>query len=99
MIGFVFHDINPITKSVKFLKSIHEHFPRMRCLIVIDIVSLSESFPTMLPGFDYVHGLQGITPRSYEETLEAFEKAHFKIIDEVSVPNMPNTFLWVVKPT
>lgn len=50
-----------------------------------------------MPGFDYVHGLQGITPRSYEETIETFIKADFKILKELAVPNMPNTFIWVVK--
>jgi len=99
MISFVFHDISPNKKGIEFLKSIRKHFPRLRCLVIVDIVSLSESLPTIMPGFDYVHGLQGMTPRNYEETLEVFEKAHFKVINEVRVPNMPNTFVWVIKPT
>ncbi len=97
MISFVYHDINPMKKCIKFLNSIHKHFPRSRCLIVIDIVSLSENLPSIMPGFDYVHGLQGITPRSYEETLETFAKANFNILREIDVPNMPNTFIWVLE--
>jgi SAM-dependent methyltransferase len=99
MINFVLHDIGSITQSVRFLKSIPRHFPRLRCLIVVDIVSLSEKFPSILPGFDYVHGLQGITPRNYEETLQVFEKAKFRVMNEISVPNMPNTFIWVAQPS
>lgn len=96
MINFVFHDIDSTRKSTNFLRSLHKHFPRLRYLIVTDIVSLSESFPSIMPGFDYVHGLQGITPRSHEETLRVFEKANFKIMEEISIPNMPNTFVWIL---
>jgi SAM-dependent methyltransferase len=98
MISFVYHDINPLNRCLKFLNSLHKHFPRLRCLVIADIVSLSEGLPSIMPGFDYVHGLQGIIPRSYEETLETFAKADFNILNEVAVPNMPNTFVWVLAP-
>jgi hypothetical protein len=66
--------------------------------VVVDIVSLSEKIPTIMPGFDYVHGLQGITPRNYEETLEIFERSGYRVFQEFSVPNMPNTFIWILMP-
>lgn len=97
MISFVYHDINPFNRCIKFLNSIYDHFPRLRCLVIADIVSLSETVPSIMPGFDYVHGLQGITPRSYEETIDTFAKANFKIFKEIVVPNMPNTFVWIIK--
>ncbi|MGI0021785.1 MAG: methyltransferase domain-containing protein [Nitrososphaeraceae archaeon] len=97
MISQVYHDIHPLNRCVKFLNSLSDHFPRLRCLIVADIVSLSESLPSIMPGFDYVHGLQGVTPRSYEETIETFTKAGFNVFKEVAIPNMPNTFIWVIK--
>lgn len=97
IISQVYHDIHPSNRCVKFLKSLSYHFPRLRCLIVVDMVSLSENFLSIMPGFDYVHGLQGITPRSYEETIETFAKADFKIFKETAIPNMPNTFIWVIK--
>ncbi len=97
MISQVYHDIHSLNQCVKFLNSLSDHFPRLRCLIIADIVSLSESLPSIMPGFDYVHGLQGVTPRSYEETIETFTKADFKVFKEVAVPNMPNTFIWVIK--
>ena len=52
-----------------------------------------------MPGFDYIHGLQGFTPRTYEETLNTFKKANYKIFQEIEVPNMPNTFIWILKPS
>jgi hypothetical protein len=97
MISFVYHDINSSENCVKFLNSLHDHFPRLSWLIIIDIVSLSEELPSIMPGFDYVHGLQGITPRSYEETMETFARANFKVFKEIAVANMPNTFVWITK--
>ena len=97
MISFVYHDIATATQCVDFLKSIHTHFPRLRCLVVVDIVSFSEGLPYIMPGFDYVHGLQGITPRNYNETLDTFAEANFSLFKEISVPHMPNTFIWVIK--
>ncbi len=98
MMSFVSHDIESSSKCSKILRSFQVNFPRMQCLIIVDIVSLSEKMPTIMPGFDYVHGLQGIVPRNYEETLAVFKKANYLISQEISVPNMPNTFVWILKP-
>lgn len=98
MMSFVCHDINSSSECIKILQSYQLSFPRMRCLIVIDIVSPSEKMPTIMPGFDYVHGLQGMSPRNYEQSIETFEKACYTIVQEISVPNMPNTFIWILKP-
>lgn len=98
MTSFVFHDIIPADTSKKLLNSLIKHFPRLRCLLVVDIVSFSMDFPNILPGFEYVHGLQGMIPRNYEENLEVFSKGGFKVANEIQVPNMPNTFIWVLEP-
>jgi len=98
MISMVYHDISPSEKCIEFLSSLHKHFPRLQRLLIVDIVSMSETIPTVMPGFDYVHGLQGITPRSYEETLKTFADTNFAVLEEVSVPNMPNMFIWMLKP-
>lgn len=97
--SFVCHDINSFNKCSQMLHSFQNNFPRMQYLILVDIVSLSEKVPSIMPGFDYVHGLQGITPRTYEETCEVFKKAKYAISQEIPVPNMPNTFVWILKPT
>lgn len=98
LISFVCHDIKSQQECSKILYSYQKHFPRMNCLIVVDIVSLSKKVPTIMPGFDYVHGLQGLIPRTYEETIETFERAHYKVLQEIKVPNMSNTFIWILKP-
>lgn len=95
-IGMVLHDFDE-KKCVTFLKSLAEHFPWMRSLIIFDIVTMSQEVPTILPGFDYVHGLQGIRPRTHRENLEVFEKAGYALRKEVVVPHMPNTYIWVLE--
>ncbi|MCB1116840.1 MAG: hypothetical protein KDK71_10265, partial [Chlamydiia bacterium] len=95
-IGMVLHDFDE-EESLSFLRSLTEHFPRMRSLIIFDIVTMSKEIPTILPGFDYVHGLQGIRPRTHRENLEIFEKAGYALLKEVVVPHMPNTYIWVLK--
>lgn len=97
MISAVLHDIEPDEKCLSFLNSLKDHFPRMQCLIVVDLVSMSEKVPTVMPGFDYVHGLQGVSPRTYEETMNLFTKSQFSIRTELAVPHMPNMFIWVLE--
>lgn len=99
MINMVFHDITPECSCVKFLQSLRRHFPRLQCLLIADMVSMSEDCPSVMPGFDYVHGLQGMTPRNYQETMQTFVDAGYSVINEVAVPNMPNTFVWVIVPS
>lgn len=96
--NFVIHDMNNEKSCKKFLNSIGKRFPRYRCLIISDIVSYSESQPGIMPGFDYVHGLQGFVPRSLEETQKLFRKSGFEILKEEPVLGMNNTFIWVLKP-
>lgn len=98
MMSFVYHDIRSESSCESFLKSLRKHFPRLRLFVVIDIVSISEDLPTIMPGFDYVHGLQGFSPRDYESTVNTFSLGGFKNIQEIKVPNMPNTFIWALKP-
>jgi len=97
LLSYVFHDIRLNEKAENFLRELSQHFPRMSYLIVVDIVSYSERYPNILPGFDYIHGLQGFTPRTYEENLEVFERSNLQIEEEIEVPGMNNTFIWLLK--
>lgn len=92
----VYHDI-PTQNCQTFFNDLPKHFPRLAYLVIVDIVSISEGSDSIMPGFDYVHGLQGVIPRSREETLETFKNIPFRIIEELSVPNMPNTYAWVLQ--
>jgi SAM-dependent methyltransferase len=99
LISFVLHDIDDKNDCINFLNSLPVHFQRLQCLFIVDIVSLSEGLPYAMPGFDYVHGLQGITPRTYEETQNVFSESNYKFLREISIPNMENTFIWALLPT
>ena len=94
MTSFVYHDI-PTKKTGTFLLSLKKHFPRFRYIIIADIVSPSEDIKSIMPGFDYVHGLQNMSPRHYKATLQTFTDADFRVVQEIYVPNMPNTYIWV----
>ncbi len=96
MVNFVYHDFSK-EKSKAFLNSLLSHFPRMQFLLVADIVSFSEAKPSILPGFDYVHGLQGFSPRNYEEMVKTFQASDLNLIEEAEVSNMPNTFIWLLQ--
>lgn len=96
--AFVYHDIiSPVICS-EILRSFQNNFPHMQYLILIDIVTLSDKVPTIMPGFDYVHGLQGIIPRNYEQTHDVFNSANYIVAQEIPIPNMPNTYIWMLKP-
>lgn len=92
---FVLHDITPVSKCISVLYSYRSHFPNFRYFVYIDIVfSLDDS--EHMPGFDYVHGLQNIQTRTYEETVDLFKKASLSIYKERRIDALPNTYLWIL---
>lgn len=93
---FVLHDITPASKCISVLENYQIQFPNFRYFLYIDIVfSLTKEH---MPGFDYVHGLQNIQTRSYEETVELFTKASLTIHKERKIERLPNTYLWILTP-
>ena len=64
----------------------------------VDIVTPSQSQNGFFPGFDYVHGLLGIPIRTYEETLKMFDRLNYTMVKEICIPDLPNTFLWILSP-
>ena len=98
LLSQIFHDLIPKLHAIEVLASYKKHFPRLNWVVIADIVSPSNSVPTILPGFDYVHGLQGFISRTYEENYEVFEKAGYTVMKEYPVPNMPNFFIWILFP-
>ncbi len=95
---FVMHDIASEKESLLILNSYRDSFPKLKFFIYTDVVAPSDNTSPQLPGFDYVHGLLGINPRTYEETVNLFSKLKFRICEEHSIANLPNTYLWVLQP-
>ncbi len=94
----VFHDFTPEKRCIDIMNSYLEIFPNMKCFFYIDTVSPATSKDKIFPGFDYVHGLLGIPTRTYEETMQMFSHSKYKVVKEVPIPELPNTFLWVLYP-
>lgn len=93
---FVLHDITPESKCISVLKDYQIHFPNFRYFIYIDIVFSPDG--EHMPGFDYVHGLQNIQTRSYEETMELFKEASLNVHKERKIEKLPSTYLWILTP-
>ena len=96
--AFVFHDFAPNAKCINIMNSYLDNFPNLKCFFYIDIVSASPGDGKIFPGFDYVHGLLGLRTRTYQETLEMFERSNYAVMREISIVDLPNTFLWVLTP-
>jgi len=95
---FVMHDFTPTKKCLKILNSLLKVFPNVQYFFYVDIVSPSQTKDSIMPGFDYVHRLQGIVPRTYEETIKMFNVSKFQLIEEIPIKTMPNTFFWILAP-
>jgi hypothetical protein len=94
----VFHDFTPSKKCINIMNSFLNNFPNLKYFFYIDSVAPSADSDKILPGFDYVHGLLGISPRTHEETLEMFDQSNYSLVKEVPITGLPNTFLWVLSP-
>lgn len=98
MQAFVFHDFTPNENCINIMDSYLENFPNLKYFFYIDIMTPSPAKNELFPGFDYVHGLLGTSTRTYEETLNMFDQSKYTILKEVSIPDLPNTFLWILSP-
>ncbi|MBS0629623.1 MAG: class I SAM-dependent methyltransferase [Verrucomicrobia bacterium] len=95
----VFHDFYSNNECVKLLNSYLKNFPNLKYFFYLDTVAASPDSDEILPGFDYVHGLLGIKTRTYSETIAMFEKSNYVIQKEVKINDMPNTYLWILRPS
>ncbi|GAB5411155.1 MAG: hypothetical protein ChlgKO_02690 [Chlamydiales bacterium] len=94
----VFHDFDGPNECLKIINSTLEHFPNLRYFFYIDTVAAETGNDEIFPGFDYVHGLLDISPRTYSETISMFEESDYQVMKEVKITSLPRTFLWVLTP-
>lgn len=95
---FVFHDFVKQKECGSILNSYIKNFPNLKCFIYVDVVAPSDTKNQIMPGYDYVHGLLGISTPTYEDTIKLFEQSDYSIIEELAVPDLPNTFAWLLAP-
>ena len=96
---FCMHDIVPTSKCIEVIRSFYKCFPKFNHFIFVDVVAPSQTIPSQLPGFDYVHSLLDISARNYEETIAMFQECDLQITKEIAVPGLPNTFIWLLTPS
>lgn len=94
---FMTHDIFPDEQLIQSLSSYRDNFPNLQYFLIVDIVAPEDTLISHMPAFDYVHGLLGIETRKHDRFISLFSKSGYKITKEISI-DMPNTYLWVLKP-
>jgi len=94
---FMTHDIIPDEQFIESLSGYRKNFPNLKYFLVIDIVAPEANLASYMPAYDYVHGLLGIETRRYDRFTSLFLKAGYKIFKK-AVIDLPNTYLWVLKP-
>ena len=95
---FVLHDFSPASKVEQIMNSYLKSFPNLKYFIYCDTVATEIDTTNEHPGFDYIHNLLGIEPMSYSEVIKMFKKSDFSIRKEVPIPNLPNTYAWILIP-
>ncbi|MFF8916066.1 methyltransferase domain-containing protein [Streptomyces sp. NPDC015032] len=99
--AFMTHHIAPDDHCVTVLRSYQERFPNARYLVVFDtVVSPTTSAPApelFAPGFDYIHALQGMEPRTYAAARRVFAEAGYRCLREITL-DVPNSYAWVLQP-
>lgn len=98
---FMTHHVAPDAHCVAVLRSYQERFPNARYLVVFDTVtSPAAAVPApelFAPGFDYIHALQGMEPRTHEAARRVFDEAGYHCLREITL-DVPNSYAWVLQP-
>jgi hypothetical protein len=95
---FMTHHITPDSFCESVLRTYPLTFPNAEYFLFFDTTT-SEDKPCaqlFAPGFDYIHRLQGLRPRTRSEILSVFEDAQFELLKEVTL-RVPNSYAWVLK--
>lgn len=96
---FMTHHIVPDERCAEVFASYKNNFPNMRYFIILDVVTSEddELSPTMFaPGFDYIHRLQGLFPRTKSQMMKTFSSANYSLHKEIKI-SLPNGYLWILE--
>ncbi|MFF8557201.1 class I SAM-dependent methyltransferase [Streptomyces sp. NPDC015501] len=96
--AFMTHHIAPDEYCAAVLRSYRSRFPRARYLVIFDTVPSqdSEEPEIFAPGFDYIHALQNMEPRSRGAARRMFTEAGYICREEVELA-VPNSYAWVLE--
>jgi|JI9StandDraft_1071089.scaffolds.fasta_scaffold50679_2 hypothetical protein len=96
--AFVMHDLSN-KDCRKTFESLRKSFPNVKMFLYIDAVSPGVNETAQLPGFDYVHSLFSIKPRTLAETRNIIEGSGFSIENQQSIEGLTNCYIWTLAPS
>lgn len=96
--AFVMHDLSDDSFQ-QTLSSFRSNFPNTKLFIYIDAVASDDVNSSQLPGFEYIHSLLNIKLRNKKKTLKMFSSSGFNVHKELSIPNHPNCYIWILTPS
>ena len=96
------HDLFSENNPVEVLKRLKETFPNAERFFIADTflseeTKLSNETPIFSYGFEYIHHFMGVELFRKEQYISFFKEAGFSIMETVYL-NVPNTYLFVLKP-
>lgn len=96
---FFTHHVIPNKRLSDLFLNYKVIFPDLKYMIVFDTVT-SEDKNTksdiFANGFDYIHRLQGIMPRTRKDYLSIFKDSNLSIINEIKL-EVDNSYVWICK--
>ncbi|EIF8947217.1 class I SAM-dependent methyltransferase [Vibrio cholerae] len=96
---FFTHHIQCDDILASMLQEYKDYFINLKYIIIFDTVSDSNNLSEdkiFSSGFDYIHRIQGLIPRTREDYYNVFDKAELAVEKEISLP-VDNSFIWVCK--
>ncbi|HCJ82998.1 MAG TPA: hypothetical protein DHV52_01495, partial [Parachlamydiales bacterium] len=99
MQAFLSHHFLPDSLCCEVFQHYKEIFPSARYCLLLDTIDEEQDYlgpEIFYPGFEYIHSLRGVKPRSYSKIIELFDIAGFSIEKEVKLP-IPNSYFWGLK--
>lgn len=95
--SFVMHDFSDAVCR-KTIQSLLTSFPKARLFLYLDAVSPVNENPLQLPGFDYIHSLLGIKPRTLKETSNLLADSGLHIMNLDPIQGLTNCYIWTLCP-
>lgn len=96
---FFTHHIEPNQRLEKLLNDYRYTFPNLKYMIIFDTVTSENSNDInhiFAKGFDYIHRLQGLIPRTRADYMSIFDNSRVDIIKEIQL-EVDNSFVWICK--
>ncbi|MCX6989760.1 MAG: class I SAM-dependent methyltransferase [Chlamydiae bacterium] len=95
--SFVMHDFSD-NMCKRMIGSLLKSFPNAKTVIYIDAVSPENGNLFQLPGFDFVHSLLGIKPRTVAETSRLLAESGLQIMNQEPIFGLTNCYIWTLRP-